>query len=966
LQTQPGKLITRLLQLMLLVLLPVFLIWSVLSGYYGSVSRQAISDAQDRLNLQLDRLEAFHSDETFFHALLQQNFARVDASANPDAELKNKMASFRRFLANRVRFIVWNPDGSINTALSDEKRFQFILKSMYQVMHLLADVYRNDPASNPAGLQTVAGKINLLRGYFGQFLFENQLFEPLKPGTRGKCLFVSLEKQQRLLWYYPGRNFSLACFLDAELTGRFLGPQTFISQAAKKTESERPAMVKTLSYEASGLPASAEEQAEIMLEIRKFEADGMAMRESHKFLVNVRQASPDLLLVSYLRKNFLPSAEDLAARTLGKILSAGFCAAFFFSCLLLRHPHWCLSVKHKMLLLFVFSNGLPLLLMLSAGYEFFHEKRSELLNSAHQESLRVLKEFDLRFPESATSLAARLNTFVDERNRRYGSSRWPDAEIDRLKRLLKEIRPQEGGLLEDSENYSFYISNTTNQASKMGIALMQGGLDFFSQPKSNPRFKSRETILEQISSTDKSLYFFLAALNRFSTLSTGDSERLAYLKFTGAPDRGLNWGLILLSWEKSAFIRDFIGERLQKSADELKPRTLAVMESSSEKIFSTTNLENPLIKKLMLQTRSRRIVTSDHVEVNGKAWLFTSIAGNEIAHGILAALYPADLIDRQIFNLQIVIGFAMLLTIIILRHIIMLFATRLLAPVESLARGIEKVKNRDYSVRVPHGSDDELGLLVDAFNQTVEGLHELSIGTTVQVGLLPAENYRRRQIKLFARSLFMSKMGGDYFDYFDLPGNRLGVFFGDVAGHGIPAAMIMAMMKAMIAAASKDFPGPAEVLFRGSQILQELKKRDWRRMMTAQCLDFDCQTGSFVIANAGHCYPAIIGPHGETAELMELKGFPLGSSAKNRSEEKTATLKPGETMILYTDGIIEATNKSGEMFGYPRFLQLLKSAWNEDLEIYWQGIHAGYRAWAENQDDDLTFLMLRREEKCHD
>jgi len=966
LQTQPGKLITGLLQLMLMVLLPVFLLWSVLSGYYGSVSRQAISDAQDRLNLQLDRLEAFHSDETFFHALLQQNFARADVSVDPDAELKNKVASFRRFFADRVRFIVWKPDGSVNTALSDEKRFQFILKTMYQVMHLLAEAYRSEPTSDPAGLQTVTGKINLLRGYFGQLLFENQLFEPLKPGAHGRCLFVSLDKQQRLLWYYPGRNFSLACFLDAELTGRFLGPKTFIRWAATRLASERPAMVKTLSYDSCGLPETAEEQAEIMLEIKKFESDGMAARESHNFLINVRQASPDLLLASYLRKTALPSAHEQTTRTLCRILSAIFLAAFFLYCLLLRHPNWCLSVKHKMLLLFIFSNGLPMLLMLSAGYEFFHEKRSELLNSAHQESMRILKEFDLRFPEAATSLAARLNGFIDERNRRYGSNRWPETEITSLKKLLEEMRPQEGGLLEDGDDYSFYIVNTANRASKMGLALMQGGLDFFSQPKSKPRFKNRETILEQVSSTDKSLYFFLAALNRFSTLSSGDSERLAYLKFTGAPDQGLNWGLILLSWEKSAFIRDFIGERLQKSADELKPRTLAVMESGSDRIFSTTAIETPQIKKLMRQTRSRRIITSDHVEVNGKAWLFTSIAGNEIAHGVLAALYPAELIDRQIFALQVVIGLAMLLTVIILRHLIMLFATRLLAPVENLAHGIERVKKRDYNVRVTPGSDDELGQLVNAFNSTVEGLQELAIGTTVQVSLLPPETCRRRQTRLFARSLFMSKMGGDYYDYFDLPGDRLGVFFGDVAGHGIPAAMIMAMMKAMIAAASKDFTGPAEVLFRGGQILQELKKREWRRMMTAQCIDFDCQTGNFVIANAGHCYPAIIGPRGENAELLELKGFPLGSSAKNRSEEKTATLKTGETMILYTDGIIEATNKSGEMFGYPRFLQLLKSAWNEDLEIYWQGIHAGYRAWAENQDDDLTFLMLRREEKCHD
>jgi len=64
--------------------------------------------------------------------------------------------------------------------------------------------------------------------------------------------------------------------------------------------------------------------------------------------------------------------------------------------------------------------------------------------------------------------------------------------------------------------------------------------------------------------------------------------------------------------------------------------------------------------------------------------------------------------------------------------------------------------------------------------------------------------------------------------------------------------------------------------------------------------------------------------------------------------------------VLYTDGIVEAVNAQGEMFGYRRFSMLLQSAWSDDLEDYWKNIMSGYHNWAVNQDDDLTFMMIRR------
>ncbi|HAE38226.1 MAG TPA: hypothetical protein DCG57_06245 [Candidatus Riflebacteria bacterium] len=420
------------------------------------------------------------------------------------------------------------------------------------------------------------------------------------------------------------------------------------------------------------------------------------------------------------------------------------------------------------------------------------------------------------------------------------------------------------------------------------------------------------------------------------------------------------WGILGVSWDRQKFLQVFAPERLQQSSVAVLPRHLAVMDKKSERVFALRNVETPLTRRLMRQTSSRKLVAEQNVEIDGQKYLFTSISGNELSEGILIAFYPQEIIENRIKRLQIAIALVMILVFILLLQIVRQFSRRLLVPVRSLADGIGRIRARDFKFRVDYQSEDELGQLVKVFNQTMKDLHDLSLGTSVQISLLPAEKYQRGAVRLFARSLFMSKMGGDYYDYFDLPENRLGVFFGDVAGHGIPAAMIMSMAKAVIVSMQGSFAGPSDMLGRTNQILLKLKERNWRRMMTAQVIDLDCRSGKFTIANAGQCYPYIVGKNGSSVNCLKINGMPLGSASKKAHAESLADIGADETLILYTDGIIEAVDASGEMMGYPRFEKLLQTAWAEDLEDYWKNIMAGYNTWAVNQDDDLTFLMIRR------
>ena len=868
-----------------------------------------------------------------------------------------------------MKFVVYDGDGSVNRLLSDEIKYVYVLKTTYEVLHELKRLYQDDPANDPLGSQLISGKISLLRGYFGDFLVQNLMLEPLQLQHLGKCLFVSDDPSRQFLWYYPGTDFSLICSIDASLVQNNTGLRMIIDRVNAKNKEIKLAFIDLASYKGYGLPEDTAAETELKLEARNFESYALDMRESANFFAYFRQISPENLVLSYQSGKYLPKPVEAATAATFSVLRWVLVAGFVFYCYFLRCRQLSLSVQLKTMLLFFFANGLPLLIMVSIGYEFFNEKKKELFNATHQESVRVMKEFDFRFPEAAKSLAQRLNSYIDELNNRFGAEYWPESEIRKLYETIAEIAPQEGVLYDRDGKTVFRITRSFDSSEKIAKDLLTKGLEFFNTGAVKPDRSVRISFLSEVSSDDRILHDFLWFIGRFILLNTGYSGRQTYIRLLGGEKAETGefsiWGSFSISWDQLSFLKAFVPGKIAETATAVAPRHLLVFEHTREEIYSLANIDNSEIRRLLRYTLSRKLVTRENIEVNGEKYLFTAIAGNEITNSILAALYPQEIIEKKISKLKNIFLLAGLLISFVLFQLVRFFAGRLLVPVGELDRGINRMRARDFDYRLQYSSEDEFGTLINTFNKALAGMKELAVGTAVQESLLPSGKFSGEKSRLFARSLFMSKMGGDYFDYFLLPGCRLGIFFGDVAGHGIPAAMIMAMAKAVImTAASEKCPaGPLQLLDAVNHVLLELKKRNWRRMMTALCVDYNLQTGEFSLANAGHCYPAIVGPAGNGVRFLEHGGMPLGSSSRKPRTAFSGCLQPGETLVLYTDGIIEAVGESGGQFGYPRFCELLQNAWNKDLEAYWQNVVSTYDKWAVAQDDDLTFLFLRLEEK---
>ena len=237
---------------------------------------------------------------------------------------------------------------------------------------------------------------------------------------------------------------------------------------------------------------------------------------------------------------------------------------------------------------------------------------------------------------------------------------------------------------------------------------------------------------------------------------------------------------------------------------------------------------------------------------------------------------------------------------------------------------------------------------------------ELEVARSIQQASLPKEvpTLEGWQISPFYRPA--REVGGDFYDFHFLSEGRVGLVVGDATGKGVPAALVMSTTLGMLqlAAGALDSSSPGEVLERVNETL-------WARIpanMFVTCFYciLDPESASLSYANAGHDLPYVLrGSAGECEELR-ARGMPLGIMPGMSYEEKETILNSGEAALLYSDGLVEAHDPEGEMFGFPRLRALIAKHGEERalgeflMEELYTFVGEGWE-----QEDDITLLTLR-------
>jgi sigma-B regulation protein RsbU (phosphoserine phosphatase) len=300
-----------------------------------------------------------------------------------------------------------------------------------------------------------------------------------------------------------------------------------------------------------------------------------------------------------------------------------------------------------------------------------------------------------------------------------------------------------------------------------------------------------------------------------------------------------------------------------------------------------------------------------------------------------------------------------------------LVSSNLTRPFGDIIQVLQDVRNGRLNRRVSVRSNDEAGYVGDVINEMTVGLRErekmrqsMELAREVQQNLLPRGAPQQKGLDIAGRSIYCDQTGGDYFDFMEVgpPGdNTIGLVVGDVSGHGVPAALLMATARALMRQRSLLPGGPAQVI---NDVNMHLSRdvEDSGQFMTLFYLVIDPVHRSLQWVRAGHEPAVLYDPFRDVFEELRGSGVALGidENWKYREEGRSGLLS-GQVILIGTDGICESRNSEGRMFGKEALLDLIRKNAAASAEEILGAIIDSVKHFQQDiePEDDITLVVAK-------
>jgi sigma-B regulation protein RsbU (phosphoserine phosphatase) len=290
----------------------------------------------------------------------------------------------------------------------------------------------------------------------------------------------------------------------------------------------------------------------------------------------------------------------------------------------------------------------------------------------------------------------------------------------------------------------------------------------------------------------------------------------------------------------------------------------------------------------------------------------------------------------------------------------------------SLDAGVREIAAGHFQARVPVRSNDEFGSLAIAFNQMAADLErhqalvveqerlrrELELSRQIQTEMLPRAPLRLGAAEIKGISIPAREVGGDFFNYFALPDGRLALLVGDVSGKGVSAALLMANVQATLRA---RLPHESDLARLAAQLDREIDETTPGAVYLTLFLGIlDAGREELRYVNAGH-NPQFVVHAGGGFEVMGATGLPIALYPGQPYTEQVVPARAGDLVFFYTDGLVEAEDDTGDMFGIDRLKALLGIEQNKGVDAVLNEVEDAVRRFRGNNEpmDDATMMALR-------
>ncbi len=942
---------------------PLFIIFSSLNNLYqvkiGNLRQQKL----DQMHGRLEYLEKYSSNSRYLHFLLLSFAEKAEKAAVPADFLKAAIANLHKRYPGDFGFVVWDEKGGVIRELTDQKGFSYILARLYEVLRDVSAAVSNDSQVDISNIRSVSKNLNLVRQFLGRIFIPEYLKKPYLQGNDAGPLLTDFGGKFSSVWYRVGSRISFFCFISERLMKSTSG----LTKIADSLNSRQDEIMSGFSVSPDfSQPSNQIDERFIpvlSLALSQFENVSEPVFENDKALICMSMPEPGL-------RTFCLHAKDPAQWSVElnrdmvfvriMVLLFGF---YLFLYIYFRFKQQFFSISWKLTGLFLFANLAPLSILGFIAHDYLINRKQALRDEIAGDLSKLMRDFDLRYASLKYDFAREITRKIENVASTGINGSLSSSEIAAIKNAMREFATTDAYLIASSGMvFSEHAAGEKDKSSFNFVEPMGQAILEFCNGKIIKR--SKEDMFSALMSPEDSDFVrkIYRDQRQVIPLNMANIKKLSYWYIFGERRNYQNNYFLILFWDEDRFQELYINRYFDGLQTNSFGAPFFARKIDGKKVWSPVETFPVELTRQMERTTGFRENLVGSVLVGDQPHLFVGLKGRSLNFNLLAALYADSRLDARISALRfrILAGafFSLLLTLIIGQAL----SRQFLTPIRNLAQATLAIGAHNFTHRIPVVDEDEFGHLNQVFNRVIEGLGELEVAKIVQESLFPGNHFAAGRFSIYGKSVVMTTLGGDYYDCLQINKDHWGLVIGDVAGHGVPAGLMMAMAKASVLMAPENEKMDAAILTsRLHRMFFAIKNDRLKRMMTFQYYVLRPADGHFSFANAGHCFPVVIKPKEKSAELIEHIAIPLGIGPRARYKNFEFNIAPGESLLLYTDGIAEAKNSEGEEFGYERLKQLSLDAWDSDPETYYRRIFAAYEQWSAKPDDDLTIIVVNHD-----
>ena len=718
--------------------------------------------------------------------MFKKIFELASKQDNPEKFLGIQIENLKKQYPNCLTFIVWNGKGKLNRKLTDEKKYRYVLKKLWQVLNKVRISLEIDPDEEIEELLEVKKHLNFVKTFLGRIFIPKLLASPYKQNQQGNIILADFGEQRPYFWYHLNNKLGFLTFLNWEILKNELGLKKIINSLNKRNNQMKFGYVKTPDFMTPYPPLKGAIAAELAINLGKFENSSDSNIEGQTHLFSFRSLGPKLRGYAYLEKE----EEIYSISTRKWQFLSRFLAAYLIGLLLLYFVlvvrRTFISIRWKLVFLFLYANLIPLSILFFISYDYLQYKKRSLVNNIQIESTRLLKKFDKKCTLINEKYASELKQIFERQNHISKAKEITSQEFQNLNEKLKNFEPTERYIIASSGKVITAIAGRNGKVKHSITTVIDFCKSILEFVNIRSKKKSQKAIFNRLVTAEKSAFIRNSFKNsqKIWPISFGNQQSLGYWHLLGNKSDYQNNYLALLLWQKAKFQRIYLKE-FCSSINKNKDGLIILSQDTVNRTTYPPHKENKgNLKDFFTKTIDRENYFSTSVLYDGKPHIGTGLIGQNLSNMALAALYPLEKIQSQINDLTINLILAGFFSLTLTALIGIALAHQFIRPIRALNKAAVEISKRNFRYRIEEKDKDEFGHLNSVFNRAIEGLGELEIAKIVQESLFPDNFFDGKSYKVFGKSAVMTTLGGDYFDFFNLDEENFAIVMGDVAGHG--------------------------------------------------------------------------------------------------------------------------------------------------------------------------------------